>query len=179
MDATLSNLLGVILSRVFGLLTDGFRIRSKRVYNLVVALSSTKKKTELSETAIEALVEACAKGQSPYTVAKKIHPDDRVARQRLRRRIIRAMSRDPRIAQQIGEHAKAEMLVGLIPAAQKLASRATRRTDATKLLFETTGFHNPRVQHEHSGDIKVSLSMPRPTFEQDAIDVPEADVVEE
>lgn len=91
------------------------------------------------------------------------------------------MSRDPRIAKAICEQAKVEMLVGLIPASKKLASRAERKTDATKLLFETTGFHNPRMKHEHSGEVKITMDIPRPSF-VDAnaqIDIPEADVVED
>lgn len=146
-----------------------------------MADSPSKVSTPLPESAVEALVEACARGESPYTVAKRIHPTDRVARQRLRRRLIRAMSRDPRIAKAICEQAKVEMLVGLIPASKKLASRAERKTDATKLLFETTGFHNPRMKHEHSGEVKITMDIPRPSF-VDAnaqIDIPEADVVED
>jgi hypothetical protein len=37
------------------------------------------------------------------------------------------------------------------------------RPDAVKLLFEVTGIHNPKMQHEHSGDISIRLELPRPT----------------
>lgn len=38
------------------------------------------------------------------------------------------------------------------------------RIDAAKLIYETTGFHNPKVKHEHSGDINIKIDMPRPKF---------------
>lgn len=47
---------------------------------------------------------------------------------------------------------------------EALVRRATRgRPDAIKLALEIAGIHNPRVSHEHSGDITVTLaSVPRP-----------------
>lgn len=47
---------------------------------------------------------------------------------------------------------------------EALARRARRgRVDAIKLALEVTGVHNPRVKHEHSGDITISMnSIPRP-----------------
>lgn len=46
---------------------------------------------------------------------------------------------------------------------EALAKRAKRgRVDAIRLALEVTGVHNPRVRHEHSGDISISLKMPRP-----------------
>lgn len=45
-----------------------------------------------------------------------------------------------------------------------LIRRAMRgRVDAAKFLAEITGIHNPRVDHLHKGDVKLTLvSMPRP-----------------
>jgi hypothetical protein len=53
----------------------------------------------------------------------------------------------------------------------------TGRPDAVKLALEMTGVHNPKMQHEHSGDISIRLELPRPTPPK-AIDVPDADVVD-
>jgi tRNA(Ile2) C34 agmatinyltransferase TiaS len=48
---------------------------------------------------------------------------------------------------------------------------------AAKLAMEASGFHNPRVKHEHTGDIKVTIdNAPRPPVVQD--DVVDAEVVE-
>jgi hypothetical protein len=69
-------------------------------------------------------------------------------------------------------------MVGLVPATHALAGRAARgRPDAIKVLFEASGFHNPRVRHEHSGEIKIKLDMPRPAFGSDD-EVVDADVVD-
>lgn len=85
---------------------------------------------------------------------------------------------DPRLVQEVASMAQGEMTVALGPAVVALGSRARKgRPDAIKLLFEATGFHNPRVKHEHSGDIKISLSMPRPKFDADAT-VADAEVVD-
>ena len=148
-------------------------------YDLVVADLARQKSKELSDKAVEGLVDAVARGQSPHAIAKRKYPKDRIKRQRLRRRIQKALANDPRFAIALGERSKAALLAGLPLASEGLAKRATRRTDATKLLFETTGFHNPRVQHEHSGQITVKLDMPRPVFAQDADGVIDADVVED
>lgn len=88
---------------------------------------------------------------------------------------------DERLAMMIVADAKGEMMMGLIPATEALTRRAAKgRPDAIKLLYEASGFHNPRVKHEHSGDIKITLeSVPRPTFQSDDDDVVDADVVDE
>ena len=84
---------------------------------------------------------------------------------------------DDRLATELGAHAKVEMLLALVPATRALGQRAARgRPDAAKLLFEATGFHNPRVKHDHSGEIKIKLEIPRPAFESDVVD---ADVVDD
>lgn len=62
------------------------------------------------------------------------------------------------------ERAQSEVMLGAIPAGKGLAKRASRKTDAAKLTFEMTGLHNTKVKHEHSGDIKISLDVPRPRF---------------
>jgi hypothetical protein len=62
------------------------------------------------------------------------------------------------------KQANAILILNLPQATQALARRAGRgRPDAIKLAYEVTGFHNPKVQHEHSGDISISInSMSRP-----------------
>lgn len=83
----------------------------------------------------------------------------------------------------MNESAMGELLSGLEGAAEALVRRAHRgRPDAIKLLFEATGFHNPRIKHEHSGDIKLTLDLPRPGVASPPglpEPVVDADVVEE
>lgn len=47
---------------------------------------------------------------------------------------------------------------------------ASGRMDGVRWIGEVTGFHNPRVRHEHSGEVKISLNMPRPVREESIID---------
>lgn len=93
---------------------------------------------------------------------------------------------------QAWQHGQAQAILSeAVPeAALALSKRAARgRPDAIKLLFEASGFHNPRVKHEHSGDIEIKFSVPVPrperqetqTVGQAQLEEPvvDADVVEE
>ena len=83
---------------------------------------------------------------------------------------------DPKLALEVGLRAKGQMLVDLAPAVAAVGKRARRgRTDAAKIIMEATGFHNPKVKHEHSGEISVKLDIPRPQFDHGVSD---AEVVE-
>jgi hypothetical protein len=115
-------------------------------------------------TPFEEAVSRCfALGMKPPKIAKLLAPDDPHKRKELRRTLWKMIRTDHRIHAAIAEQAHASMAMDLGPAAQALGRRAKKgRPDAIKLLFEATGFHNPRVKHEHSGDIKVTLDMPRP-----------------
>lgn len=122
------------------------------------------------------LVEALSLGLTLPEMAKKLAPDDVKKRKKIRRQLRTLTRGDQRLQEMVATAARGEMVAGLIPATQALAKRAARgRPDAIKLLYEASGFHNPRVQHEHSGDIKITLDMPRPPRhdpdEDDAIDV--------
>jgi hypothetical protein len=151
-------------------------------YDLRVSgLPSKRAPKPLNERQTEALVEALERGEHPLSIAKRLVPDNPKKMRALRRRLEAEMLGDSRVAQRVAEKSKLRLLAGLGPASDGLAKRAVRRNDATKLLFETTGFHNPRVKHEHSGDIKITMDIPRPSFvdANAALDIPEADVVEE
>lgn len=86
------------------------------------------------------------------------------------------INRDQVINHLLAEAAQANMKVGLPKMTEALARRGKRgRVDAIKLAMEATGFHNPRIQHEHSGEVKITLNVPRPSPVEDVTD---ADVVE-
>lgn len=114
-------------------------------------------------------------------IAKQLEPEDKLKRRRMREYLRRLTRNSYQFQQLIAEMAHGEMVAGLGPATSALMRRAKKgRPDAIKLAFEASGFHNPRVQHEHSGDIKITLeSIPRPTFQGDDEDVVDADVVDE
>jgi hypothetical protein len=87
---------------------------------------------------------------------------------------------DPRIAQGVGNYARAEMLMSLGEVSVALGRKARAgRVDAIKLLFEASGLHNPRVQHEHSGEVTIKVEMPRPKFVENDEGVTDATVVED
>lgn len=88
---------------------------------------------------------------------------------------------DSKLQESIVGRARFNMMAGLPEASAALARRAGRgNVPAIKLVYEATGLHNPRVQHEHSGDITIHMDIPRPTFTQDvdSTAVEDAEVVE-
>lgn len=137
------------------------------------------KQSSESDQVHEAIIACLAKKMTPAQIAKHMYPEDKKARKAMRARIWRMVRSDVNFHTKVAQQAKAQMVVDLLPATEALGKRAKRgRPDAIKLLMEASGFHNPRVKHEHSGDIKVTLDMPRPTRVETEDDVIDADVVE-
>ena len=125
----------------------------------------------LSEDNIDALVSQIHAGVHPLTLAKKLHPHDRIARRRTYWRLAKAAVGDPRVAERLNARLQLDMMVGLGPTLKNLIHQASTRRDPAniKLLLEATGFHNTKVQHQHSGEITVKIDVPRPTFVQDSV----------
>lgn len=127
-------------------------------------------------------VELLAKGHRPPDIAKAAYPNDPRARKNLRRKLWRRVKQDPRISNALAEQARAELVMGVAPASERLAKRAKRlgKAQDVKMLYEASGFHNSRVQHEHSGDITISLDIPRPVrVDPEDVDVQDAEVVDD
>jgi hypothetical protein len=78
----------------------------------------------------------------------------------------------------LGTGSKGMMMLGLPATSMAVVRRASKgNIPAAKLLFEATGFHSPHIQHEHSGDINITIhTAPRPERTLDLVD---ADVVED
>jgi hypothetical protein len=138
---------------------------------------------------IEVLVRQMAEGKHPRDIARRVYPNRRQGREgrevnRLRKNLYRRLRslalRDPRVAQGLVDSARLDLMVGLGPATRALVGRGARgRVDAIKLIYEASGFHNPRVQHEHSGEINIKLDVPRPSYEDTrSEEVTDADVVD-
>lgn len=134
----------------------------------------------------EKVAELVARGYQPAEIARLRFPgntdEDKRRRHLLRKKLWRAVRSDAIVHQRVAEIAKAHLVMGVAPASQRLAKRSKRlgKSQDVKLLYEASGFHNSRVQHEHSGDIKITLDIPRPTrlsIEDD--EVVDAEVVEE
>lgn len=112
---------------------------------------------------MEAIAARVGAGQRPDQIAREVYPTDRVKRRQLRERIWRLVRQDDEFHRIVIERAHGEMVMAIEQQTRRLAR--LRRPDAIKLLFEASGFHNPRVKHEHSGNIEVKLSIPRPQRE--------------
>jgi hypothetical protein len=131
-----------------------------------------------------ALIEKLDKGLTPGEIAKQLAKGDQRLAKKYRAKIRRMLAKDPILHRAIVEHAQGTLRASLPGAMSAAGRRAQRgRMDAVRFVSESTGFHNPRVQHEHSGEVKIKLDMPRPQFvdtESVADDhvIEEADVVE-
>lgn len=130
--------------------------------------------SEKEDRQVEAIVDLLAKGMRPPEIARKVHPKDKIARKNLRRKLWRQVREDAYLMQRVAARAQGELAINLIPAARALGKRAsiTGKAPETKLLMEATGFHTPKQDHRHSGEIKIKVDMPRPQ----AVNVPEEDI---
>lgn len=116
-------------------------------------------------------------GHTAEQIACKLDPKRGRKYRRVRGQVLRVAAESPEIQALEAGKAHGEMVLATHPVAQAVIKRALRgRTDAAKLIFEASGFHNPKVKHEHSGDITVNLgSVPRP----ERVDNPAAPALED
>ena len=109
------------------------------------------------------VVELLQQGWQPRDLARKLGGNDSKKTRRLLGRILRAAGSSEQYFQDQSAQASGALVAALPEASDALMRRAARgRVDAVKLAFEVTGFHNPKVKHEHSGKIEINLSMGRP-----------------
>lgn len=135
---------------------------------------------QVSDDHLELIADYLHAGIKPSEIARRLAPDDPQKRAMWRRRIWSIVYHDNRIPVALAGRAKVEMMLGLGPASRALVRRASAgRPDAIKLLFEASGFHNPRVRHEHSGEVTIKVDMPRPKFTDEQEAVTDAEVVED
>lgn len=140
------------------------------------AIQENSSVQEADDRYLEAIADQIAAGHRPDDIARRIHPNDPAKRKKLRRRIWYSVYHDQRLAERIGIRAHGELLLALVPATMGLARKAKRGdVQAVKLLTEASGFHNPRIKHDHTGSIEVKLTMPRP----ERPEIPDAEVVED
>lgn len=128
------------------------------------------------------VVEQLALGQKPADIARKLAKGNKRKAAALRKRVWHLVQQDARLAAKVHHRAHGVATVGLIPAVKGLSERAARgRPDAVKPLMEVTKFHEPRKQVEHSGEVRITMDVPRPKRVEQEMDeeVIEAVVVEE
>lgn len=126
-------------------------------------LPARQPKSSLKTTRADKIRKYLYKGYSPVEAAKKVVPKPGRKQRVALAQAYRILATDQALQQAIAEEGKG-VLIGAVPnTSRAVTKRASRgRVDAAKLVFEASGFHNPRVQHEHSGDIKVTIDIPRP-----------------
>lgn len=106
-------------------------------------------------------------GMTSGEIALQMAPDDEARQKYIRGLARRLLAQHPELQERQHTEVHGILQEGLIPATEALARRAARgRPDAIKLLYEASGFHNPKVKHEHSGDIQINLNMPRPPVQE-------------
>jgi hypothetical protein len=124
------------------------------------------------------LARQLAEGVHPREIARRVYPhrEDRRKKWRLYQRLRHVAVTSDVVSRSVGEETKLELLMALVPAVKGLGRMAGRRPDAAKLILEASGFYSPKTQVDHSGEIKISLNMPRPAPEEVVAD---AEVVED
>lgn len=113
-------------------------------------------------------------------IAEQLSKGDPAEAKRWRQRL-RRMASSEEAARLAAEEIRGIATLGTVPATKALVKRAKRgRVDAIKLLFEMTGVHNNKVQHEHSGEVSITIKgmqRPEPVATEDS--VVDAEVVED
>lgn len=120
---------------------------------------------ELTRTTRADRIRALAKrGYTAPQIAAKLAPNNARKRRTIKQQVQRVIQRDEQlVASRIdtGNGAIVDLWPDMVEAQIKRALRG--RTDAMKFLAELSGIHNPKVQHEHSGDVNLRfIAMPRP-----------------
>lgn len=133
--------------------------------------------TELRNAKDLGYLNAMAKGWRPENLAKRLAPRNKKKQKRIVARCYALLGADPEFFQYQAMQAQGRIVQDLPAAAAALMRRAkTGRPDAIKLAFEASGMWSPRQQHDHTGEIKITLQgVPRPERVEDITD---AEVVE-
>ena len=119
------------------------------------------------------------KGYDRYEIADKLAGNDERKRKVVLGQITRMIATDPEMQEFMGLQSKGEIIASLPAMSEALVRRATKgNVPAIKLAYEASGFHNPRHEVQHSGEIQINIRMAeRPPVVEDAIT--DATVVEE
>lgn len=123
-----------------------------------------------------------AQGLTGPEVAHKLAKGNKKLAKKYRQKIRHMAYRDQEhLKEAVARQATGDTILGLNGTVAAVVKRAQRgRMDAAKVILEATGFHNPRVKHEHSGEVKITMNMARPTFNGDREEgIVDATVVED
>lgn len=122
------------------------------------------------------------RGWDSGQIAQKLAPDNPRKQKSIRHQVRTLISADEEAQTYLSASAHGALIEALPSITDALIRRAQRgRPDAIKLAYEASGFHNPKVDHRHTGDVKLTVHMPRapvaeldsppPAIEGTAVDV--------
>jgi hypothetical protein len=118
----------------------------------------------------QAIAEALMDGKTPGQIARKLAKGDMQKYHHYYGKVVRLARRDALFQARMLQMAKGDAFLHLGSSVAGLGRKAALgRVDAVKLLWEMTGLHNPKVQHEHSGGIEITVSIPRPATTVDEL----------
>ena len=115
-------------------------------------------------------------GMAYTVVASKLSKGDPKAAKVWRARIRTWIRDNPAFREALAVDGRTIAMAATGPIVEKQVQRAMRgRTDAAKLVMEISGFHNPKVQHDHkhSGTIDIKLTMggrPEPVVDAEVVE---------
>lgn len=132
---------------------------------------------------VDKIADLIRHGWTSGEIARKMHPKNPRKQKVLRGRIRRTIALHAELAGQAAMESHGIAIEALPEMTEALVSRAKRgRTDSIKLAYELTKFHNPRITHDHTGEIKIKLeglTRPERTVDSTAASLEDAQVVED
>ena len=125
--------------------------------------------------AIELLLDGNTPNKAAKLLARKLDKNWRVCR----RWMVRWYHHDEAFKAVLATYSHMNLGLAMPRITMAVANRAARgNPNMARLAMEASGFHNPKVDHKHSGEIKISITgIPRPSEETQVIE--DAEVVEE
>jgi hypothetical protein len=155
------------------------RLECGMIWDVALLPEPINRKSEAVERAQAVFLDSLADGKNYKEIAEQLAKGDPRKAKNWRQRFRNWVIRDEEFAQQLAAVSHAEVVLGTPSIAGALVRRASKgNIPAAKLAFEASGFHYPRVKHEHTGDIKVTIAnAPRPPEVVDE-QVSDAEVVE-
>lgn len=100
-----------------------------------------------------------AKGWTVDEIVEALGRGDKRRERVIKQQLRRLASEDEWIQQYIGGAAKGALILGIEDITDAMVRRGSRgNVPAAKLAMEASGFHNPRMDHHHSGKIEISFT---------------------
>ena len=109
-------------------------------------------------TRVHKLRKLILKGWTVDEIVEALGRGDKRRERTIKQQIRRLASEDEWLQQHIGAAAKGALILGMEDVTDAIVRRASKgNMPAAKLAMEASGFHNPRMDHHHSGKIEVEF----------------------